>query len=88
MAKKTNKGKAVIPTDESKADRFIRVVQPRVAKAVKSISTIGFCAGASYEYTEDQIKQIAETLIVSLRALQATFVGKGEVSGGFTFKDK
>lgn len=41
---------------------FKRVVEPRVAKAVKAIQLIGNCAGAGYAYEPAQVKQIMTAL--------------------------
>ena len=38
--------------NESKAERFIRVAEPRVGRACKAISLIGNFATGDYEYTE------------------------------------
>lgn len=41
---------------------FKRVVEPRVAKAIKAIQLIGNCAGAGYSYEPAQVKQIMSAL--------------------------
>ena len=41
-------------TVETKAERFIRVAEPRVGRACKAISLIGNFATGDYEYTEQQ----------------------------------
>lgn len=41
--------------NESKAERFIRVAEPRVGRACKAISLIGNFATGDYEYTEQQV---------------------------------
>lgn len=87
MAKKTNRRKAAIPANETKADRFKRVVSPRIMKAVKAIRTIGFCSGGSYEFTPKQISQISDRLINELKDMEAKFVSKGEGETGFEFSE-
>lgn len=87
MAKKATRRKQVIPKDESKAARFIRVVAPRVNKAVKAIRQIGFCAGSTYEYTPKQLEQITKELSAAQNEILAKFAGKKEAEGVFTFKD-
>lgn len=86
MAKKKSRRRADIPVDEGKADRFIRVVTPRVVKAVKAIEVIGFCAGSTYEYTPSQIKQITDVLQASVDSLKAKFAGKAGGEASFSFK--
>lgn len=43
-------------TNESKAERFVRLAEPRVSRACKAISLIGHLAASSYEYTEKQVE--------------------------------
>lgn len=85
MAKKGKGRVTKIPDNESKADRFVRVVTPRVAKAMKAISTIGFCASATYECTPAQSAQIISALTRSVDTLAKRFTEKkaGEPSFGF-----
>ena len=87
MAKKQKTRRQVIPKDESKADRFVRVVTPRVGKAIKAINLIGFCAGSTYEYTGKQTGQIVNALMVAVQSLTNQFEKKAEKSEGFLFKD-
>ena len=86
MAKKVTRSKKVIPTDETKQDRFIRVVSPRVIKAVKSISVLGYCAGPTYEYTTEQTTQIINLLHEAVNDLQARFERKRDKQVDFEFK--
>lgn len=86
MAKGKGKSSSRVPKDESKAARFIRVVTPRVAKAVKAISVIGYCSGSTYEYTTQQIQQIVNALENAQGELLARFAGKKSGQEEFTFK--
>lgn len=86
MAKVGKKSSSRIPKDESKSDRFVRVVTPRVAKAVKAIRVVGYCAGAGYEYTPKQISQINAALATALQALAERFVSKTAVESEFNFE--
>lgn len=85
MAKKTTRRKQVIPADESNAGRFVRVVKPRVDKAIKAISLIGYCAGVGYEYTPEQVQQIHNALSAALENLCDKFEAKPSAQAGFTF---
>lgn len=40
-----------VPENESKNERFKRLVVDRVNKAVKAIDRVGNCAGSGYDYT-------------------------------------
>lgn len=85
MAKKRNRRRQEIPKDESKADRFVRVVTPRVGKAIKAIRQIGFCAGGTYEYTPEQAQQIVEALAKETKALSTKFETKADTQAAFEF---
>lgn len=85
MAQKRKRSKQAIPKDESNSDRFVRVVTPRVNKAVKAIGVIGFCSGATYEYTPSQAKQICKLLHSIVDSLESKLERKPEAQQGFTF---
>lgn len=87
MPKKMTRRKADIPKEESKAERFVRVVTPRVVKAIKSISVVGYCAGSTYEYTPQQVKQIVDVLLDAVEGVNNKFAAKTEPEGVFEFKD-
>ena len=88
MAKKQARKKADIPKDESKADRFTRVVTPRINKAVKAIRVIGYCSGSTYEFTPEQVKQIVQVLFKSVDNLEANFSKKADKQDSFDFSSE
>ena len=85
MAKGKKRRKQNIPKDETKDARFVRVVTPRVSKAVKAIKQIGHCAGASYESTPEQVEQIVGALNTSIQLLEGKFEQKTEPADIFEF---
>ena len=85
MTKKAVRVKKSIPDKETKSARFIRVVTPRVNKAVKAIDVLGFCAGSSYQFTPKQSKQIIETLLKAITVLDSKFSQKADKQDTFTF---
>lgn len=87
MPSKKTRRKANIPKDESKADRFVRVVTPRIVKAVKSISVVGYCAGSTYEYTPKQIQQIVDVLLDAVEGVNKKFTVKTVAEREFEFED-
>ena len=87
MSKKHKVSGTVIPTGESKAMRFVRVVRPRVIKAVKAIDIIGYCASSSYEYTPKQVEQISATLFAALNNLVDSFAKKKSKQDEFNFDE-
>lgn len=71
------KKKKAVPKDESKRDKFKRIVEPRVRKALKSIKLIGNCAGAGYEYTASDVSNIIGALNTEVGRLVKKYEGKG-----------
>ena len=86
MSKKRAKVSLDIPKDESKQARFVRIVLPRIVKAVKAIGVVGYCTGSAYEYTSTQTDQIVSTLHEAVRNLEDKFEGKAGADGAFSFK--
>ena len=60
-------------TKESKAERFIRLAEPRVSKACKAISLVGNFASGSYEYTEQQVDAMFGAMQDSLDTARAKY---------------
>lgn len=60
-------------TNESKAERFVRLAEPRVNRACKAISMIGHLAASSYEYTEKQVAAMFAAMQEELDAQRAKF---------------
>lgn len=58
---------------ESKAERFVRLAEPRVNRACKAISMIGHLAASSYEYTEQQVDAMFAAMQEVLDAQKAKF---------------
>lgn len=58
---------------ESKADRFKRLSEPRVGNAVKKIEIIGNLAGSNYEFSAEQIANILTTLKNAVGEVEAKF---------------
>jgi len=85
MGTKKRQGNQNNVVKESKGERFVRVVKPRVNKAVKAISVIGYCSGSAYEYTPQQVSQILATLSGALSALSSKFESKSKKQEEFDF---
>ncbi len=58
---------------ESKADRFKRLSEPRVNNAVKKIEIIGNLAGSSYEFTAAEVEKILTILKSAVGEVEAKF---------------
>jgi len=86
MAKRRTRNVRSIPKDESKSDRFVRVVTPRVNKAVKAIKQIGFCSASTYEYKPQQLEAIMMALADAQNEIVAKFAGKKDAQEEFSFE--
>lgn len=66
---------------ETKAEKFKRLVTKRLTNAVKTIQLVGNCADeASYDYTDEQADTVIEVLEKEIDAVKAKFKGS-EVAG-------
>ena len=72
---------------ESKADRFKRLAEPRVANAIKKIGIIGNLAGSNYEFTADQVEKILGSLKLAVDEVEKKFQ-KGLNRKGFNDQGK
>jgi len=84
MAKRRKK-KAVDP-DETKRQKFIRVVTPRVKKALKFIRLIGNQSGAAYEYNDEDVAGIMTALRQEINAVEKRYTEKGIADIDFTLE--
>jgi hypothetical protein len=71
--------------DKKRAD-FVRVVTPRVGKAIKAIGLIANCAGANYLYSDMQVAQILSALDGAVKGIESVFAKKTVTQTGFSFK--
>lgn len=51
-----------IPENETKSERFIRIATPRVNKVINALDILSNCAGATYEYTEEQVEAMFDAI--------------------------
>lgn len=72
-----------VPKDETKRDRFKRIVEPRVRKAMKAIRLIGNCSGTAYEYTTNDVINIEAALQKEVEQLDSRFTSKGKAAIDF-----
>lgn len=62
------------PKEETREERFCRVAQARVNKALGMIRLVGNCSKtAIYGYSQDQVDQIFETLQAELNTARSRF---------------
>jgi hypothetical protein len=69
-----------------KREKFVRLAEQRVNRALREIRLIGNLANRSaYESTEEDVKKIFRVLQKELEAARARF-GEGESGGGNSFR--
>lgn len=68
-------GKTAVPENESKADRFRRLANMRVPKALKAITVIGNLSGSGYESTKEQREAITSALGKAVESLKQKLDG-------------
>lgn len=71
-----------------KQDNFIRLAEARVTRAIEAIRVLGNLANRSnYEYDEEDVKKIVNTLQAEITALKAQFKTKNGMSAqGFRLR--
>ena len=79
MGKKANRA----PRNETKNEKFKRVVIPRVNKALKAIELVGNQSGSAYAYTEKDVSVIIDALHDAVIAVESRYKGKGKADAGF-----
>ncbi len=67
------------PTNESKADKFVRLAPPRVNKVIQGLQSLKkLSAHSSYEYTEEQTQKMFAAIRNELDECEAAFKPKEE----------
>lgn len=72
---------------ETKRERFVRLAEARTNKILEMMRLLGNCSNtATYEYTEDDIKQIFSVLEKELKNTKNRFLGVDTKEERFTLK--
>lgn len=62
-------------TQESKRERFVRVVEARTNKIIDMIRLLGNCSNeANYEYDEKDVKKVFDAIEAEVKAAKTKFV--------------
>ncbi len=70
--------------NETRRDRFVRIVERRVNQSIKNLDSLGKCANKkNYEYTDSDVKRIFSEIDKKTKEIKAIFAGKSAVSKGF-----
>ena len=73
--------------NESKADKFKRLAEPRVDNTLKKIKILGNLAGSGYEYSAEQVEKILTSLKSAVDEVEKKFQ-KGLNRKGFNDEGK
>ena len=72
---------------ESKAEKFVRLAELRMTKALKGIENLANLSNrSSYEYTDEQVKAMFGALDAAVEKVKSAFAPKEkEAASGFKF---
>jgi hypothetical protein len=74
-------------SNETRRERFIRIVERRVNIILKNMDSLGKCANKkNYEYTDKDIKKIFSEIDKKARETKAIFSGKSSNNKGFSLE--
>jgi len=72
---------------ESKRDRFIRIVEPRVNKIFNDLDSLGKCSNRkNYEYSGEDVKLIFREIEKKVRDTKLMYQGSGSSNNMFKLK--
>jgi hypothetical protein len=74
-----------IPKDEKPEARFLRVVTPRVRKALKYIKAIGSCSGTAYKSSSEQVAKMFRSLTDAVETAEHRYMEKAKQGEDFNF---
>lgn len=76
---------AAAPAVETKADKFKRLGIKRTNDVLTALRSLGQLANkGNYEYTDEQVKKIIDTVGETLNEVDDAFAGKKTATEGFT----
>lgn len=83
-------GKSKVRPDETKREKFVRLVDPRMNKALAAIRRIGLLGGTNashYEFGEQDIGKIIQTLSHEITQLEKTLERGKPAAPAFSILD-
>lgn len=66
----------IIPDNETKAEKFIRIATPRVNSVIDKLDILANCAGSAYEYNDEQIESMFDAIRNAVDACYSQFQPK------------
>jgi hypothetical protein len=67
------KSKPVPKTAEGKHEKFVRLGEARMNRAIKSIEGVGKLSGSGYEYSDEDAKQLLKALAEAVSEVALKF---------------
>lgn len=52
----------MIPENESKNEKFIRIASPRVNAVIDKLDILSNCTSSNYEYTDEQVENMFQAI--------------------------
>lgn len=56
------KATTIIPENETKNEKFLRIATPRVNVIIDKLDILSNCAGSNYEYTDEQVDTMFQAI--------------------------
>lgn len=66
----------IIPENESKHEKFIRIASTRVNSVIDKLNILSNCASSNYEYTDEQVESMFQAIRDAVDACYAQFQPK------------
>lgn len=75
--------------NESRREKFLRLGQQRMEKALKAVSLIGNLSGSGYEYNETDVKKMEDALADAVEGVMNRFnPAAAKKKAAFNFSDE
>jgi hypothetical protein len=85
MAEGAKRGAKAAPANETKAEKFIRLGNPRINNALRAVGLLEALANkTAYDFTDEQRRTIETSLDNAVQRVKDAFAGKAVTAGGVT----
>lgn len=66
----------IIPENETKNEKFLRIATPRVNAIIDKLDILANCASPAYDYTEEQVESMFQAIRDAVDACYAQYQPK------------
>lgn len=71
-------------SNETRRDRFVRIVERRMNQLIKNLDSLGKCANKkNYEYEDKDVKKMFSEIERKTKEIKALYAGKTKENEGF-----